>query len=203
MTAATAEDRTPRTARGRETLRRLLDAAEQEFGERGYHEAAITGITQRAGIALGSFYTYFTSKDEAYRALVRDMSVRVRRHLSEALAGTGGDRLAVEERGIAAYIDYVRAHPNLYRIIEESQFVAEDAYRAHYDSFATAYREGLQAAATNGEIVAGPDEVRAWALIGVSVFLGMRFGMWSVDRPAAELAAEAGTLIADGLRPRR
>jgi SAM-dependent methyltransferase len=58
------DDKTPRTERGRKTLRRLLEAAAQEFGERGYHEAAITGITQRAGVALGTFYTYFESKEE-------------------------------------------------------------------------------------------------------------------------------------------
>jgi acetolactate synthase-1/2/3 large subunit len=33
------------------TLRRLIDAAAAEFGERGFHEAAINGITARAGVA--------------------------------------------------------------------------------------------------------------------------------------------------------
>ncbi len=61
-------DKTPRTARGRATLRKLLDAAAIEFGERGFHEASISGITRRAGTALGSFYTYFDSKDDFPRA---------------------------------------------------------------------------------------------------------------------------------------
>ena len=60
---ATNSDKEPRTERGRKTLRRLLEAAASEFGERGYHEAAITGITQRAGVALGTLYTYFESKE--------------------------------------------------------------------------------------------------------------------------------------------
>src|SRR3546814_18042477 len=76
-------DRTPRTERGRKTLRRLLKAAAREFGERGYHEAAITGITARAGVALGTFYTYFESKEEVFRALVRDMSRATRAHVAE------------------------------------------------------------------------------------------------------------------------
>jgi AcrR family transcriptional regulator len=42
-------DKEPRTERGRRTLRRLIEAAAAEFGERGFHEAAITGITRRAG----------------------------------------------------------------------------------------------------------------------------------------------------------
>ncbi len=69
----------PRTARGRETLRKLLDAAAKEFGELGFHAASISGITRRAGTALGSFYTYFDSKEAIFSALVRDMSSRGRR----------------------------------------------------------------------------------------------------------------------------
>ena len=46
--AAVSADKAPRTERGRRTVRKLLEAAAQEFGERGYHEAAITGITQNS-----------------------------------------------------------------------------------------------------------------------------------------------------------
>ena len=68
----------PRTERGRKTLRKLLDAAASEFGEHGFHEASISSITRRAGVALGSFYTYFDSKDAIFRALVQDMSEAVK-----------------------------------------------------------------------------------------------------------------------------
>ncbi|HKY91902.1 MAG TPA: TetR/AcrR family transcriptional regulator, partial [Nevskiaceae bacterium] len=48
----------------------LLDAAAAEFGEKGFHDSSIVSITARAGVALGTFYTYFDSKDELFRALV-------------------------------------------------------------------------------------------------------------------------------------
>ena len=51
--APTPSDKRPRTERGRQTLRKLLDAAALEFGDKGFHEASITGITARAGTALG------------------------------------------------------------------------------------------------------------------------------------------------------
>lgn len=190
----------PRTQRGRDTRRRLLDAAADEFGERGFHDASITGITQRAGAALGSFYTYFDGKEPLFRALVADMSHQVRSHIAERLAGVQ-DRLTAERLGIEAYIGFVRAHPSLYRIVEEAQFVAPDAYRRHYESFAEAYCEGLAAARGRGQISDGPDEARAWALIGISVFLGMRYGLWRADMSAAEVAHAAGDLIAHGLAP--
>src|SRR6266571_5021245 len=52
----------PMTARGEATRRRILDAAEEVFGEFGYYEASISEITRRAGIAQGTFYIYFHSK---------------------------------------------------------------------------------------------------------------------------------------------
>ncbi|WP_343518961.1 TetR/AcrR family transcriptional regulator, partial [Sphingomonas sp.] len=82
---AASEGKEPRTARGRRTLRTILDAAAAEFGEKGFHEGSISGITRRAGVALGSFYTYFDSKDAVFRALVRDMSEQVREHVAPAI----------------------------------------------------------------------------------------------------------------------
>ena len=72
--AAPANDKAPRTARGERTLRKILTAALEEFGERGFSEASIVGITRRAKVALGTFYTYFDSKEAIFSALVRDMS---------------------------------------------------------------------------------------------------------------------------------
>ncbi|MGS1017150.1 TetR/AcrR family transcriptional regulator [Allosphingosinicella humi] len=194
-------DKTPRTERGRKTLRRVLEAAAAEFGERGYHEAAITGITQRAGVALGTFYTYFDSKEAVFRALVRDMSQATRQHVAEAVKDAP-DRLAAERMGLEAFIAFARKHRELYRIIEEAQFVADDVYREHYRTFVDGYRRNLAAAAARGEIVDGADEPRAWALIGMSVFLGMRYGIWEEDLSPAEVADVAIGLVSEGLRKR-
>ena len=199
--AAVSADKAPRTERGRRTVRKLLEAAAQEFGQRGFHEAAITGITSRAGVALGTFYTYFESKEELFRALVRDMSQATRAHVAEAVRGAP-DRLAAERLGLAAFIAFTRKHPELYRIIEEAQFVAEDVYREHYLTFVEGYREGLAAAVAKGQIVEGPDELRAWALIGMSVFLGMRYGIWNEDMSPEAVADGAIDLVSDGLRKR-
>jgi AcrR family transcriptional regulator len=194
-------DKTPRTERGRKTLRKILEAAAKEFGARGYHDAAITGITQRAGVALGSFYTYFDSKEEVFRALVKDMSHAVRSHVAEAVQGAP-DRLAAERTGLAAFIAFTRRHPELYRIIEEAQFVAEDSYRDHYLTFVEGYRRNLSAARGRGEISDGPDELRAWILIGMSVFLGMRYGIWKQDLSPQDVADQTIAFIRHGLAPR-
>jgi AcrR family transcriptional regulator len=194
-------DKTPRTERGRRTLRLLLDAATGEFGERGYHEAAIARIAQRAGVAIGSFYTYFDSKEAVFRALVDDMSRQVRETVAPVILAAP-DRLAGERAGIAAFIGFVRQHKALYRIIDESAFVAEDAYRRHYVDIAEGYAASLTAAFGRGEISDGDMTIRAWAIMGMNVFLGLRFGVWDESLPPEQVAAVAATMIGDGLRPR-
>jgi len=191
----------PKTERGRKTLRKLLDAAALEFGERGFHEASIAGLTSRAGASIGTFYVYFDSKEEVFRALVAYMSRLTRTWIAERVKDAP-DRLTAERQGVAAYIEFARAHQSLYRIIMEAQFVAPDAYRAHYTSFAEAYRRNLTEAAAKGEIRDGDQEERAWALLGMSVFLGLRYAVWGDDVGPAEIGAAVGDLIENGLAPR-
>ena len=53
--SAASDGKAPRTARGERTLRKILDAAQEEFGEHGFSDSSIVGITRRAGVALGTF----------------------------------------------------------------------------------------------------------------------------------------------------
>ena len=188
----------PKTARGRKTREKLLQAAETEFGERGYYEAAISGITQRAGVALGTFYVYFDSKEEVFRALVYYMGQLTRSWIAERV-DESADRVTAEREGLKAFIDFVRDHRDLYRIIAEAQFVAEDDYREYYTSFAEAYRENLQNAADNADIRDGDYDVWAWALIGMNVFVGMRFAAWEDDKTSDQIAASISDLIGAGM----
>lgn len=199
-TAGTAEAALPKTRRGRETRAKLLEAAAAEFGERGYHEGAIAEITRRAGVAMGTFYVYFSSKEEIFRALVAHMSHETRGYIAAKVADAP-DRLSAERAGLQAFLEFARQHTNLYRIVMESQFVAEDAYRDYYTGFADGYRRNLQRAVERGEIRAGDAEVRAWSLIGLSVFLGMRYAVWEPQAPLGPVVDGAFDLIERGLVP--
>lgn len=191
-------EKVPKTERGRQTRDKLLQAAEIEFGERGFHEASVSGITMQAGVALGSFYTYFESKQEIYRALVGYMSHRVRSWIAERVVDAP-DRLTAERLGLQAYLEFVREHPGLYRIISEAEFVANDAFMEHYRGIASAYTANLAAASERNEIRDGNSEVWSWAIMGMMVFLGMRYGEWDQITDPAEVARRAADLLANGI----
>src|SRR5581483_10191865 len=86
----------PVTARGEATRRKILDAAEEVFGELGYYEASIAEITRRAGVAQGTYYIYFHSKREIFAELVEDIGKRLRANMRAAIVGVNG-RLEIEK----------------------------------------------------------------------------------------------------------
>ena len=196
----------PATERGRRTRRKLLDAATVEFGERGFHEASIASITRRAGVALGSFYTYFGSKEAIFRDLVRDLSDGVRRAAAQRLAERELDALDTEQAALAAFLAFAREHKEIYRIIDEAEFVDPDSYRAHYEKTAERILGRLRAGAASGQLREDLDEAHAWAIMGMNVFLGLRYAVWG-DRNGsvadAESAAQAANaILAEGIGPR-
>lgn len=192
------DDRIPRTARGRATQRKLLDAAAIEFGEKGFHEASISSITQRAGTALGSFYTYFESKEALFRALVRDMSAQVGGAAASAMAAES-DPMARERAALAGFLDFVRAHKEVYRIIDEAEFVDPEIYRAHYETTARRMTGRLAEAAKAGAVRDDVDEFHAWAIMGMNVFLGLRYAVWGDEMTPQEIADRANAMVAHGI----
>lgn len=180
-----SDGKAPRTARGERTLRKILDAARDEFGERGFSDSSIVGITQRAGVALGTFYTYFNSKEALFQALVRDMSAQVRDNVGPAFTGAR-DGLDGERRALAAFLRFAREHRDIYRIVDKSEFVEPSVYREHYETTAARIAARLAVARDKGEIGQFDDrelEVLAWAMMGANVFLGLRFAVWDDADP--------------------
>jgi len=202
LSATAAEEgagKVPRTDRGRRTQRALLDAAAAEFGEKGFHDSSIVSITARAGVALGTFYTYFDSKEALFRALVGDISDQVRASVADLLTEPAGDTLARERKAFVAFLAFAREHKELYRIIDEAEFVANPEWRAHYENAAQRILERLREGEAKGELAGPIDEAHAWAIMGMNVFLGLRYGVQQPERPLDEVAAIANGLIARGL----
>ena len=132
----------PKTKRGERTRQKILDAAEREIGRKGFAEASISTITAEAAVGQGTFYLYFRSKEDVLRELVLRMGRRLRRHLTLAVADAP-TRLEAERRGLRAFLEFVRANPDLYRVVAESQFVDQAMFRRYYEEFAASYRTGL------------------------------------------------------------
>ncbi|MGB3795006.1 MAG: TetR/AcrR family transcriptional regulator [Alteraurantiacibacter sp.] len=192
------ETKVPRTERGRQTLRKLLDAAAKEFGEKGFHDASISGITRRAGTALGSFYTYFDSKDEIFRALVKDMSGQVASHAAGAITPELSP-FQVERAALHAFLEFAHDKKEVYRIIDEAEFVDPASFRDHYETTARRILARLKKGEDTGDFQTGMDEAHAWALMGMNVFLGLRYSVWDEGAEADRIADLASDMLRNGI----
>lgn len=191
----------PKTRRGQARREQILQAAEDVIGAKGFSSASIADITRAADTALGTFYIYFSTKEDVFRELVQDMGHVTRTMIGQAVASSP-DRLSAERAGLEAFLRFVIARPSLYRIVEEARFVDPDAYRAYFSGFAEAYATQLSAAQSEGAISAGDPEIRAWALMGIAKSLGDRFVIWEKDDIDIErVVDEAFRMICDGLAP--
>jgi AcrR family transcriptional regulator len=188
----------PVTARGEATRRRLLSAAQLEFGEKGFHLASVSSITLRAGVGQGTFYLYFRTKEEVFVTLVQDIGSSLREHAAQTLAHCA-DRLALERASIESFIDFARRHPGSLRIVQEAQFVDEPAYRDYYASLTKVYAGALaRVAGATHETGDSDAEVQAWALMGICHFIAMRYCLWPGQTPAPQVLAQVMRMIGAG-----
>ena len=200
--SAASDGKAPRTARGERTLRRILDAALEEFGEKGFAEGSIVGITSRARVALGTFYTYFDSKEAVFQALVRGLSEQIKVCVAPALEAATGS-LDAERRALIAFLEFVETHKQVYRLVDEAETVDPEGFRRHYQVTAERIVARLAAGVERGELRRDPSpigtEAIAWAVMGANVFLGLRFGVWGNAAPE-EVAGVMNRLLEEGLK---
>jgi AcrR family transcriptional regulator len=97
---AGAGRREERKARNRA---KLLDAARKVFSEKGLGEATARDIVRETDLASGTFYNYFRDKEDAFRAVLEEMSERSRAIVRAQRREPGR---SVEERVVGAYRAY-------------------------------------------------------------------------------------------------
>ncbi|MGB3682078.1 MAG: TetR/AcrR family transcriptional regulator [Rubrobacteraceae bacterium] len=188
----------PVTSRGRKTRQKVLGAAEEIFGEKGYDRASIVEITRRAGVAQGTFYVYFPDKKSVFTELVRGLSRQLRRDIAAAVEGIP-DRIEVERVGFHAFFDFTHQHQNFYKIIRQAEFVDEELFRWYYRKLAEGYTEGLSKAMRRGEIRELHVECLAYCLMGISDFLGMRWVLWNDEPPPDKVFESMFAFIRHGM----
>lgn len=98
-------------ARGQRTMRRLLDAGAEVFAERGYHASRVDDVVKTARTSHGTFYLYFSNKEDLFRALALDVAQEMAALASEfpSLTSTGldpfGERVAPLRAWLSRFAD--------------------------------------------------------------------------------------------------
>ncbi len=116
----------------------LLAEGRKLFGEKGYFETNIHEVTSNAGLAIGSFYRYFESKEAFYKEVIRSVGKDVRHFISMNL-GSGLNPVEREMRGLWLFILFLSMDRYCYNIVREAEFVLPNEVRDYYDAFHRGY----------------------------------------------------------------
>ena len=99
------------------TAQRILDAADELFGERGYDGASVRDIARRAGVKKALVFYHFGSKGALFEAVLE----RFYRLHAEALEGagqTGGSQAERLHALVDAYLDFIEANRRYPRLVQ-------------------------------------------------------------------------------------
>ena len=181
------------------TRRRLRTAALELFVEQGVVETTTRDLAKRAGIAEGTIYRHFESKDELVRDLFRDHYVRFGAELNRIQAETAGGI----DAQLRAMVDFMcrlyDEDPTLYRFLLLVQHAALPNIRTAPTSPAVIFRNLVSRAIEQGEIPEQNPNLAASMLLGaiiqpaLSLIYGSLTGTMSSFAPA--IAAACSTLL--------
>lgn len=157
----------PRTPRGERTRAAFLEAARQEFAEKGYFNAKIADIADRAGKSSGSFYNYYDNKELLLVDLVNEFPRDVLRRVFSG--GQGSDLTSRIEAAVSAYYNGYRTYlPEMVGVFELS--MTQPEFRERWRSLRAA---GIKALVTDidryRERSAIPPQVRSTILASAIV----------------------------------
>ena len=133
-------DAPSRDARGKMIREALFKAAAEVVGEHGYQEASISMITQRAGVAQGTFYNHFESRQDILDQLLPALGREMMRHIAKC-SKKGKTSLEREEEAFKAFFSFLKQNPHFFRILNEAESFAPDAYRAHMQHVMAGYQK--------------------------------------------------------------
>jgi AcrR family transcriptional regulator len=117
------------TAKGLRTRDELLDAARRVFERDGYLETRVADIAAAAGLAHGSFYTYFSSKQDVFLAIVREVGREIRGAVAPSPADADLDAYEALDRSNRRYLEVYRANRVIWALVEQVATIDPEIHR--------------------------------------------------------------------------
>ena len=105
--------------RGLDTAERILDAAEECFGRRGYAGTTLRHVASHVGIRIPSLYNHFPNKAALYSAVLERGISPVLTLLSASIENSGSaDRRLDPKETVSAVMHWLGLRPSLPRLVQ-------------------------------------------------------------------------------------
>jgi AcrR family transcriptional regulator len=155
---------------GRKTVRRLLEAGLAEFGARGLHAVTVDDLVRRAQTSHGTFYLYFSNKEDLFKALLRD-ALHEMAIITDDFPVVTRDEAgrAALRRWVLRFCDIYLAHAAVIRVLSQAEIVGDEISRHGLQTLfrlAEAITTGMTAARRDAPVRPGrQDELTALACL--------------------------------------
>ncbi|MCB5911995.1 TetR/AcrR family transcriptional regulator [Streptomyces pinistramenti] len=123
----------PRASRRAGTRRKLFDAAVTLIAEQGFSATTVDEIADRAGVAKGTVYYNFTSKNDLFEELLRDgidLLAASLRHAADTTYRRGGTRIDALDAMVRAGLDFIAGSPSLTQLYVAELWRTNRTWRA-------------------------------------------------------------------------
>ncbi len=195
------------TRAGGDKRERILDAAERIFGQRGFFAARVSEIAREAGVADGTIYLYFKSKDDLLISLFESRMERVNQLLADAIADLTSPTAKLLAL-IRTYLKLIADQPSVAEVLtielrQSSKFMKEASNPRFGDllrMLAAVVAEG-QAAGELGDTIPAP--IAARMIFGILDELALAWLLQRGEKFDIVRAADwVGGLVTQGLERR-
>jgi TetR/AcrR family fatty acid metabolism transcriptional regulator len=118
----------------------IIDAAIRVFARSGYYNSRVSDIAREAGIASGTIYLYFRTKDEILVTLFREKMAEWVARVREAIA-PAPDAVSKIRRLVALHFDVLEQNPELAEVVQVELRQGQKFFRGASVQEITAYFE--------------------------------------------------------------
>lgn len=198
-----AKPKLGRVAKASFTRQALFRAAAYIVGKRGYSDASVSLITQRAKVAQGTFYKHFENRQALLDSLLPACGDQMLAYLRRRIP-RDAPLPQQEEESFLAFFEFLAENPGFHRVMNEAEFFAPEGHRRHGETLHSKYLRVLQKAWRRGELP-GYDEhelgVVAQVLIALRRSVSMRFAQsdGKIRPPPAEVTRTILKFLSHGL----
>ncbi|MCL2203399.1 MAG: TetR/AcrR family transcriptional regulator [Defluviitaleaceae bacterium] len=190
----------PKTKRGEQTLKKICEAAEALFAQKGYYATEISDITHKAQVATGTLYVYFPDKLSLFLHLMDNLGRKLRRAIRLAKQESPHTSIIEQERiSIRVWFSFVREHFGLFRIVWQAQFVDEQAFKDYYERFSQGYIGEITKAKEKGEAREMDPALLSYALMGIYSFVALKCFVFDKSEPDDSTINQLVDFIAHGM----
>jgi len=182
--SAKVTSRRPASERRGDTRQQIIDAAVLLIADQGYSSTSVEEIAASAGVAKGSVYYNFGSKDEMFTAILTEGVGRLTTALRSASAGLEG--APALEALVTELLTQVHANPNFAKLITTEVFRTgrrwHESMRLVRDDSMGAFAEVVSRA--RPDLDAG---LVGAAIFGATLVAGLEWLVFQPERTFADL----------------